>query len=597
MTPTLKKFTLYGFLFGLCFPLTAIAVDIWQNSLTFSLVNIKQLFQQNLLHWIISSAPLILAGTGYLIEKEQQKTENSILQSIKTQSKRTKKSKYQRKVEKEIAQLLSNKSRLLEFQKKALDEHSIVSIANAEGTITYINAKFEKISQYSKAELIGSNHRLLKSEHHPDSFFKEMWHTIANGNTWHGEIQNKAKDGSLYWVHSSIIPLLDDNGKPEQYIAVRTDITSVKHNAERLNLTLTATGDAIWDWNINTGEFTINSTYAKMLGYQLSELTPHIDTWINSVHPDDIEQAQNTLQDYLSGKTDSYHVELRLLCKNKSWKWINCRGKIIDKDKSGQALSMTGFHTDITARKIMEAELLKEKQLAEKANQAKSEFLSSMSHELRTPLNAILGFAQLLESDTDEPLSSEQQDNLSYILSSGEHLLTLINDILELSSIEAKKVNLFIEPQKLVDSIKDAITLLSPLAKKSDIKINFTPHDLSLTVLADATKLKQVIINLISNAIKYNCPQGSISININCTPQNNTHIRVSVSDTGIGISPQNQKKLFTAFNRLGQENSTIEGTGIGLLVTKDLIELMNGSIGFESIEQKGTTFWFELPIA
>lgn len=427
MSPILKKYTLYGFIFGLCFPVIAIALDLFQNSLSFSFANIQQLFQQNLLHWIINSAPIILGGMGYLIGKEHQHTETSILQSFKTQSTSSKTSGLQKKVEKEITQLLSENSKLLEFQKKALDEHSIVSITDAKGNIIYVNAKFEKISQYSAAELIGSNHRILKSDLHSDAFFKGIWRTIANGDTWHGEIQNKAKDGSLYWVYSSIIPLLNKLGKPEQYIAVRTDITAVKHNAERLNLTLTATGDAIWDWNINTGEFIVNSTYAKMLGYQLNELTPHIDTWIHSVHPDDLAQAQNRLQDYLAGKINSYQVEVRLLCKNNTWKWINCRGKVIDKDKKGQALTMTGFHSDISDRKSMETELLKEKQLAEKANQAKSEFLSSMSHELRTPLNAILGFAQLLESDPDDPLSAEQQENLSYILSSGEHLLNLIN--------------------------------------------------------------------------------------------------------------------------------------------------------------------------
>ena len=258
------------------------------------------------------------------------------------------------------------------------------------------------------------------------------------------------------------------------------------------------------------------------------------------------------------------------------------------------ARSVAVFKANAHSLLDREMQLKKSKEEAEKANKAKSEFLSSMSHELRTPLNAILGFAQLLESDEDAPLTEEQHDNMAYILSGGQHLLNLINDILELTAIETGKTILFIEPLNLRDVIDDSLSLLTPLANKANIQIHVL-SDLVFTVSADYTKLKQIIINLITNAIKYNHEGGSVSLDWEST-KNNT-VRINVIDTGIGISEANKPKVFGAFNRLGQENSSIEGTGIGLVVTKDLIEMMDGEIGFESTENKGSTFWFELPIA
>jgi len=596
MLSTVKKLTLAGFIFGLCFPLLAIYIDLLHNSLAFSWLNIQLLYKNNLLHYLIASAPFVLSGMGYFLAKNREELETGIINSIKqaTINDTASDSPLLLTVQKEIAQLLSEKTKQLEFQKKALDEHSIVSITDVAGNIIYVNEKFEKISQYSRAELIGQNHRILKSDHHPDEFFNAMWETLINGQTWHGEIQNKAKDGSLYWVASTIVPYLNERGTLKQYIAIRTDITDVKNNAERLSFALRSTGDAVWDWNIKTGQFIMSDMYAEMLGYQANDLPPTIDTWVHGVHPDDLARVQAELQSYLSGTTHTYQVEVRLLCKDNSWKWIHCRGQIIDKDRLGQALTMTGFHTDISARKAMEADLVHEKEAAEKANQAKSDFLSSMSHELRTPLNAILGFAQLIEDNPDEPLSEEQQENIEFILSSGEHLLNLINDILELSAIEAKKTDIQIEATALCSALTDAVSLLKPIAAQTNIVINDIAEDLNFTVLADSIKLKQVLLNLISNAIKYNKPNGTISLN--CKTINNTHVRINVCDTGIGIPAKLQKKLFTAFNRLGQENSNIEGTGIGLLVTKELVEMMHGTLGFESTEGQGSCFWFELPL-
>lgn len=367
----------------------------------------------------------------------------------------------------------------LQFEKNALDAHAIVSVTNVKGEIIYANEKFEKISQYSRSELLGQNHRLLKSDYHDESFFKDMWATITSGNVWHGILKNKAKDGSDYWVASTIVPFLDDNGKPIRYVSIRTDITELKRLEERFQL------------------------------------------------------AMN--------------------------------------------------------------DLLAEKKLAERANRAKSDFLASMNHELRTPLNAIIGFAQLMESNSTDPISDSHREELGYIIDSGKHLLSLVNDVLDLAQIESGRSVVSLESIKLEDAINEAVSLVQNLAEQKQITINVLAQDHSLSVIADYTKLKQVMINLISNAIKYNKEGGHV--NIDFFDYDGDMIRISVMDSGIGISKKNHHRIFSAFDRLGQETSNIEGTGVGLVVTKNIVELMCGRIDFDRQQQQGATFWVDLPAA
>lgn len=255
----------------------------------------------------------------------------------------------------------------------------------------------------------------------------------------------------------------------------------------------------------------------------------------------------------------------------------------------------TGIARDISMQQAEHQALIEAKEEAEKANQAKSEFLSSMSHELRTPLNAILGFTQLLKSDIRAPLSPAQQDNVDIILQSGEHLLKLINDVLELSKIETGYVEVSIDTVDITTAINDCLPMLQNLAADNDVHIDLGSI-ITHPVLADFTKLKQVLINLVSNAIKYNRPQGTVSIRSEII-SGSDRARITVTDSGIGIAQHKQSQLFTAFNRLGQENSGIEGTGVGLIVTQRLITAMQGYIGFDSTEGVGSRFWVELPLA
>jgi len=234
------------------------------------------------------------------------------------------------------------------------------------------------------------------------------------------------------------------------------------------------------------------------------------------------------------------------------------------------------------------AELEQEKIKAIKANQAKTEFLSNMSHELRTPLNAILGFGQLLEMNVSTDLEKE---NCKEILVAGNHLLYLINEVLDLAKIEAGTLSINIAPVSVDKIINESLSLVTSTAKDKNVYINeYNPTN--FYVNADYSRLKQVLLNLLSNAIKYNKNDGSVTINVTCT--NPGTIRISVTDTGHGLNDNQQLNLFRPFERVGAENKGIDGVGIGLAISKQLIELMNGRIGLHSVSNKGSTFWIEL---
>jgi PAS domain S-box-containing protein len=261
------------------------------------------------------------------------------------------------------------------------------------------------------------------------------------------------------------------------------------------------------------------------------------------------------------------------------------------RDDDGDIIGYLLIGTDNSVRKRVESELNEAMAAAEKANRAKTDFLSSMSHELRTPLNAILGFAQLMEGGSPPPTPLQKQ-NIDQILKAGWYLLELINEILDLALIESGKLTLSREPVSLVEAMLECRAMIEPQAKKRGIGMTFPRFEIPCFINADRNRLKQVLINLLFNAIKYNRPGGAVAVE--CTVNLPDWIRISVRDTGAGLTPEQLAQLFQPFNRLGKESGSEEGTGIGLVVTKRLVDLMGGTIGAESTVGLGSVFWVEL---
>ncbi len=341
----------------------------------------------------------------------------------------------------------------------------------------------------------------------------------------------------------------------------------------------------------------------RMLGYTAAEVVNKINP--SDIHdPAEVQARAEALSLELAtpiapgfealafkasrGIEDSY--DLTYICKDGS-RFPAIVSITALRDDYGDLIGYLLIGADNSMRKRVESELNQAMAAAEKANLAKSDFLSSMSHELRTPLNAILGFAQLMDTGMPTPTTSQKR-NLDQILKAGWYLQELINEILDLALIESGKVTLSREPVSLAEVMIECRAMIEPQAQKRGIGMTFPRFASPCFVKADRTRVKQVLINLLFNAIKYNTPGGTVTVE--CTPSPPDTVRISVRDTGVGLEEQQLAQLFQPFNRLGKETSAEEGTGIGLVVTKRLVELMDGNIGVDSTVGVGSVFWIEL---
>ena len=475
---------------------------------------------------------------------------------------------------------------------------------------TIINERCAEIFGYSLDEIPAANaQKMWKNSIHPDDRNRALkagrYYKAGRLPGYESEYRIITKAGQEKWIISAgAVVERDERGDAIRMVGTVLDITRRKQIEEELRsaeaknrLILEAAGEGIYGLNLAGHTTFVNPAATRMIGYEPEELLNKPQhAIIHHTRPDNTPYPREECPIYAAFKDGQVHHVADEVFWRKDGSCFPVEYTSTPILQGGVLTGAVVTFRDISERMAVETALKVASEEAKAANRAKSEFLSSMSHELRTPLNAILGFAQLLDIDDEEPLTETQRESVDHIMKGGQHLLELINEILDLAKIEAGRIDLAIEDLSLQDLIEECMALAQPIAKEFNIHLRGCCNcTASLYVKADYTRFKQVLFNLISNAIKYNCVGGKVELS--CSGSGDAQIRICVMDTGKGISTEKQAGLFQPFNRLDAEGTEIEGTGIGLTITKRLIEAMGGKIGLESEVGKGTKFWIDIPQA
>jgi PAS domain S-box-containing protein len=487
--------------------------------------------------------------------------------------------------------------------KAALDEHAIVAITDPQGRITYVNDKFCAISKYSREELLGQDHRIINSGFHSKEFIRELWGTIGRGRVWKGEIKNRAKDGSFYWVDTTIVPFLNDDGKPRQYVAIRADITARKLAEEQLRssskevIDLKAALDehAIVAITDPQGRITyVNDKFCAISKYAREELLGQDHRMINSGH-----HSKEFIRDLWTtiGRGRVWHGEIKNRAKDGSFYWVDTTIVPFLND-AGKPRQYIAIRADITERKNaeeavnrMNAEL--ELRVAERtaqleaANRELEAFSYSVSHDLRAPLRAVDGFSQAAIEDFGPMLPDEGRRQLQTIRHSAQRMGALIDDLLTFSRLSRQPL-----AKRTVDTLVLVRVALQELGSPwPDRRVEIKMGELAPS-LGDPALLKQVWLNLLGNALKYTRQRECAVIEIGCTP-GGSGTTFFVRDNGTGFNMRYVGKLFGVFQRLHRMED-YEGTGVGLATVQRIITRHGGRVWAEAVENQGATFYFTL---
>jgi protein-histidine pros-kinase len=443
--------------------------------------------------------------------------------------------------------------------------------------------------ELSSAELVEANERLRRESESQERAIESLRQTAAQlVGTEQPLALSKTSRGvsTLEWLADLMGQLIEARQRAEDQRRI---------SEERLSLALKSAGDGSWDWNIPGDRVQLDDAWTSMLGYGADELNMSMSALEALCHPEDRAAVQSQLEQQLSGATESFLAHLRMQAKNGEWRWLASRGKVVERASDGRALRMVGTHRDITAQREQDLELLRAKEAAETANRAKSDFLANMSHEIRTPMNGIIGMTDLV---LETELAPEQRQYLQIVRGSAESLLTIINDVLDFSKVEAGKFTFETEEFDVPDTIVQALKALAVRAHQKSVELFFVlPQDLPLRLAGDAGRLRQVLTNLVGNAIKFTeNGEVEIGVRVQSVAHEEVTLEFEIRDTGIGIP---QDKLSTIFEEFTQADTSVTrrfgGTGLGLAISKRMVELMRGRIWVESTLGRGSCFRFTVP--
>ncbi|MBI4598044.1 MAG: PAS domain S-box protein [Candidatus Omnitrophica bacterium] len=474
---------------------------------------------------------------------------------------------------------LSAALRQLRAQRLALDKFAVITETDAQGRILSVNNQFCLVSQYTREEVLGKDHReVVGSGHHPKAFWRQMWDTISRGEVWRGDVKNRAKDGSLYWLDTTIVPMLGADGKPEKYLAIRVLITDRKRAEEqlgRLAAIVESSEDAIISTTLEGIVTSWNRGAERLYGYTAEEMLG--GSVACTIPPGRSAERGVILERVMRGESTNAFETIRM---RKDGRRIQVSLTVSPvKNAEGAIIGASAIVRDITEHKRLET--------------LKDEFVSTISHELRTPLAIIREGISLILDHVPGPLNEKQQRVMITAQSNIDRLARIINDLLDMSRLESGQTELKKERIDVAALIQEALATFQARASQRGLVLKASLPPSPLYAYADRDKAIQIITNLVSNALKFTA-QGHVEVSVQ---SQEGHIVCAVADTGRGISKEDLPRVFSKFQQFGRTPGAGEkGTGLGLAIVKSLVELHGGTIWVESQANQGTTFTFTLPV-